>query len=388
MKNKVSRILFLSFALISLTDCKHSQENLYTLLSTEDSLVFELNPQTSMLIKALFLYTDESGKEYLTFQNDVEPEILWYDMDSQQYIKTMKLDMEGANGVGQFVGYRVVNENEIYIPESMRNCIDVVNGEGKIIRRLFYDKTSQGKGTIPFISLSCPYTPIYMMDHKIYIPQSPNLRLENTMEDSPVTLVLDTVTGVLDEFELRFPEVITTKEIKGSSLGDTDYSMCFNGEEFLYSFFFDENISVVSLDGKLRKKIPVKSKYMDKVYEGTQPPSDLSQLVQLLCEIPMYGNLIYDPYREVYYRFVYPKTEVGEGNHFDMWMLGRSQFSIIILSKDFEVLGETLFPKDIYASRHFFIRKDGLYLSTSFVNNPHYNDDQLCFRRIDLVKPK
>ncbi len=386
----MNRILLLFVFFVSiLIACQSPQENQYALVASQDSLVFELNPQTSLLIKALFPYTDESGREYLTFQNDVEPEILWYDMDSQQYIKTLKLDKEGANGVGQFVGYRIVNENEIYIPESMRNRIDIVNGEGKIIHHFPYNKTSQGKETIPFISLSCPYTPIYIMDHKIYIPQSPNLRLANTIEDSPVTLVLDTITGILDEFDLRFPKVVTSKAIKGSTIGTkTSYSMCFNGEEFLYSFFFDEDISVVSLDGKLRKRIPVKSKYIDKVYEGTQPPSDLSQLAKLLCEIPMYGNLIYDPYREVYYRFVYPKTEVGEGNHFDMWMLGRSQFSIIILNKDFEVLGETLFPKDIYASRHFFIRKDGLYLSTSFVNNPHYNDDRLCFRRIDLVKQK
>ncbi|MCZ4238092.1 DUF4221 family protein, partial [Staphylococcus equorum] len=82
---------------------------------------------------------------------------------------------------------------------------------------------------------------------------------------------------------------------------------------------------------------------------------------KILCQIPFYGNLIYDKYRDVYYRFVYPETEVQPNdNAMDIWQLGRSKFSIMILNKEFEVVGETLFPENTYASNHFFIREDGL----------------------------
>lgn len=93
-------ILFLSFTIVSLVGCKPSQENLYTLSPTEDSLVFNVNPQTSIIIRSLFPYTDSTGQEFLTFQNDTEPEILWYDIASQKYVKTTKLQKEGNNGVG------------------------------------------------------------------------------------------------------------------------------------------------------------------------------------------------------------------------------------------------------------------------------------------------
>lgn len=71
-----------------------------------------------------------------------------------------------------------------------------------------------------------------------------------------------------------------------------------------------------------------------------------------------------------------------------MWQLGRSKFSIIILDKDLNIIGETLFPENTYASNHFFIRRDGLYISTNFVKNINCTDDKLCFRRFELVREK
>lgn len=373
--------------LICLYSCSSPQKDSCVLVPSSDSLVFELNPQTSMFIKKLSLYTDENGREFLTFQNNVEPEILWYDLASQKYVKTIKLEKEGNNGVGVFCGYQIYSENEIYIPEMMQTVIDVVNTRGEIIRKIKYEKTSSGKPTIPFISASFPYTPIYIINKKLYIPQTPNRAINNFLTNSPVTLILDTINNSVSEFEVRFPQVISEEAMRGNTLGiETDYSMCYNGKEFVYSFFLDEDISIVSLEGKILNKVKAKSRYLEKVYDEMKSPADISEQVELLCSIPMYGNLIYDEYRKVYYRFVYPETELGNDNFMDIWQLGRSKFSVMILDENFNVLGETLLPENTYASNLFFIREDGLYISTSFVKNPNYNDDKLCFRRFDIIR--
>lgn len=373
--------------LICLYSCSSSQKDSCVLVPSSDSLVFELNPQTSMFIKKLSLYTDENGREFLTFQNNVEPEILWYDLASQKYVKTIKLEKEGNNGVGVFCGYQIYSENEIYIPEMMQTVIDVVNSRGEIIRKIKYEKTSSGKPTIPFISASFPYTPIYIINKKLYIPQTPNRAINNFLTNSPVTLILDTINNSVSEFEVRFPQVISEEAMRGNTLGiEIDYSMCYNGKEFVYSFLLDEYISIVSLEGKILNKVKAKSRYLEKVYDEMKSPADISEQVELLCSIPMYGNLIYDEYRKLYYRFVYPETELGNDNFMDIWQLGRSKFSVMILDEKFNVLGETLLPENTYASNLFFIREDGLYISTSFVKNPNYNDDKLCFRRFDIIR--
>lgn len=368
--------------------CNSSSNNECKLEVTKDSLVFQLNPQTSIFIKALFSYTDGKGREFLTFQNNVEPDILVYDMNTQEYINTITLEKEGPNGVGLFCGYTIYSWNEIYIPCMMKNEIDIVDSTGLISRKIPYSTTIQGKQTLPFIVTTFPYSPMYCIGQKLYMPQSPNLRLgDRTMEDSPVTLVLDTLTHQLTDLSLRFPPIMTSERILKNTLGvEFCYSQSLVDNSFIYSFFFDEEIYIVSLDGKIKRKIPAKSKYIDKI-NVNRKVSDIASLAETLCRIPMYGNLIYDKYRDVYYRFVYPETELNPNENFmDIWQLGRTKFSIMVLNKDLEVIGETLFPENTFASTLFFIREDGLYLSTSFIKNPNYSDDMLCFRKIKLVR--
>jgi len=70
-------------------------------------------------------------------------------------------------------------------------------------------------------------------------------------------------------------------------------------------------------------------------------------------------------------------------NFREMWDYGRKIFSIIILNRDFQIIGETLFPEYIYNPGVMFVRKDGLYISASHFKNPEYSDDILklvCFR--------
>lgn len=65
---------------------------------------------------------------------------------------------------------------------------------------------------------------------------------------------------------------------------------------------------------------------------------------------------------------------------------GRKNFSIIILDKNFNIIGETLFPDYTYNSGIMFIREDGLYISSNHPMSAQYSDDYLNFQRFDLVK--
>lgn len=39
-------------------------------------------------------------------------------------------------------------------------------------------------------------------------------------------------------------------------------------------------------------------------------PNDYNGTLKSMCENPNYGNLLYDKYRDVYYRVCYLKTEI------------------------------------------------------------------------------
>ncbi|MDR2233264.1 MAG: DUF4221 domain-containing protein, partial [Tannerella sp.] len=153
------------------------------------------------------------------------------------------------------------------------------------------------------------------------------------------------------------------------------------------SFYYDEEIYVTLPDHQSVRKIPVVSKYIPNI-EYVELKTSGNPLKNEV-ENPNYGNLFFDPYRDVYYRFAYPKNEVEQDDNFrELWDYGRKIFSIIILNRDFQVIGETLFPEYIYNPGVVFVNKDGLYISASHFKNPEYSDDDLKFVCFRLEKEK
>lgn len=160
-------------------------------------------------------------------------------------------------------------------------------------------------------------------------------------------------------------------------------SRCFDGEKFIYSFFFDDEIVISSIDHKTLIKKKVKSKFINKI----ELLDDFGNITfNDMCENPNYGNLLFDKYRNVYYRIAYPETEVSrEVNGLELMQYGRKKFSIIIMDHDFNIIGETLFPDYTYNSTLMFIREEGLYISDSHYLNPEFSDDVLSFQLFELI---
>lgn len=67
-------------------------------------------------------------------------------------------------------------------------------------------------------------------------------------------------------------------------------------------------------------------------------------------------------------------------------IVGRKKFSVIILDNKFNIIGETLFPENIYNSYIFFVHKDGLYISSDYQINYNQSEDTLNFELFNLVK--
>ena len=356
---------------------------------TEDSVVYLLADNVMLEIRALFPFIDKDGHEYLTFQNQLEPEICVYDLQSGEFVKSIFFDREGANGVGMFGGYHVIDFDEIYLPSLQQSKVFVMEESGKKKREIITEKTDDGIPLLPFGAITFAYRPIYFNNGKMYIPQTINMRLGNkVMEKSPVYVVVDTVKNVLSPFPIKFPPIMSSDDVTKPSLGnELSYSCCLNDkDQFVFSFFFDEDIYVVSLQDGEMKKIKVKSRYIDKPAIKENPPQDFDEAMKASSEIPCYGNLIYDKYPKVYYRFVYLKADLdGEKNYLNIWQYGRKSFSIMILNEDFDVIGETRFPDFTYISTLHYIGKDGLYLSDSHYKNPSFDENKLRFRRFKLV---
>lgn len=252
----------------------------------------------------------------------------------------------------------------------------------RIVQKIPYGTTSSGYKVLPsYIPSSHPYIPPIMLNGKMYITQ-PDVERFHPVSETPLSVVVDTVQKSCEALPLTY-SILTKDELEAN---DTRFSRIFDGEKFVYSFYSSEDIVVASADHSEVKRLKVKSQYID---SPTQVQEHSEKGPKLNLELARYGDLLYDPYREVYYRFAYPKVELEDNIRW--WgkaVYGRKKFSVMVLDKEFNVVGETLFPEAVYNSYVFFVHKDGLYISKDYQMLYGDSEDDMTFELFHLTEGK
>jgi hypothetical protein len=91
---------------------------------------------------------------------------------------------------------------------------------------------------------------------------------------------------------------------------------------------------------------------------GAKQLSAEDNFFKYFLETPSYGSIIYDSYRQLYYRFVHlPIPEGKRQNEYS-----DKQVGIVILNKAFEKVGEIWLEPYTFSSSQYFITKEGLFL--------------------------
>lgn len=373
--------------LLACVACKQGtphQATDYTLKRSEKKVTYALDSSTKTFIHTLQLYKDKNGEEYLTFQNQDQNKIIFYYFTTGKLAFKFEPEMNGGNGVGLFYGYYIHNLDSIFLTNHFFPEIAIVGKDKKVIEKLVYGDPEDNNMSSAYYSTTNYYKPVVIKGNKLYL----TYRCNRWAAFNPVAAVIDMQTHAVRAFPSFIYPHFPGADNKAKAFGVEEYlSRCYDGNRFVYSFYFDENLYVAPLEHDSIRRVKTTSRYMKKVNIW----DDYGRLT--LADIagnPNYGNILYDPYREVYYRIVYPSTEINrkltDRELTELLQYGRTRFSILILDKNLKVIGETLFPENTYNSQLMFIRHDGLYISDSHPLNPEYSDDILSFRRFDLIK--
>lgn len=373
-------ILSIIISSLFLFACSKEDKNKKVVLVKSDKVLsFMIDNNTKTKITTLFPYIHSNGKEYLTFQNSGKNEIQFFDMNTQELVFKIKPEINGENGIGFLRGYTIKNPDSIFVASSGKNEISLMDYHGNVKDRYRYDKTEDGHLLYYGAISSYRYKPLIFINNKMFILPTGN-RWGPT---NPVSSVIDLKTKAVHALQgFQYPSFPNTDNRAKISGNEDDFSRCFDGRQFVYSFYYSEDIYVTDISHESVRKINVKSKYISQIGD-TDDYGNLTFKDKLAT--PIYGNLIYDKYRNVYYRIAYPGAELEKGvNALDLLEYGHKNFSVIILDENFNIIGETLFPDYTYNSRLIFIREDGLYISNSHFMNPYYSDDILGFQRFDL----
>lgn len=384
---KTLRILPVS-VLFALCSCgMGTQGKDYELVETKDTLAFELPNDVSVYNYTCQVFKDKGGNEFLVLQDHESMQVLAYTLKDQKLDKKITLVREGPNGLGRATGVTVKDWNEIYIPSIVEKKLFMIDSTGTLKKK--YDFTDDDD--VYYVHSSSWY-PLVILGSKMYSFQTPQRNpATGGLKASPTEVCVDLSTMESSVSECLLPEAVL-KETEGKVILPEELVTCsrvYNGQDFVYGYHYDDHLIV--LDPSLKKKgsYKVASKYIGAVQiPDISKELDMNGIIMIQCTNACFGELVHDPYRHLYYRFVYPETELDEKNPswLDLARSGRNVFSVQVIDEKFNLVGETLFPRNKFNSHIYLVCEDGFYISCNHYKNPGFTDDKLQFVKFELEK--
>lgn len=349
---------------------------------------FVIDENTYYFSKCISSYVDEeTGKEFFVFENSEKgkPCILFYEMESGEQVKKVSVYEEGANAVHGLFGHYVAGLNSIFLTCTGGHILYHINSEGEILGKYEYGITDENQPLSIYYFCSYIHQPAIMLDSLLYLPQS---MIYQEMDgdawaNTPICAFMDTLNKKVTNLPLKYPILFREKTPIMSTI-NVGYSCEFDGKNFIYAFMKSDSLIVTS-DHITANKYNAKSRYIDGVKCIPNPGNDMMSIEREGCAQAMYWHFVYDKYRDVYYRFVFfPCNLDPKDNPLDLAVV-RQEFSVMVLSKDFEVIGETKFPKNKYLPKMFFIGKEGLYISENNPYSENFDENKLIFSCFSVV---
>ena len=287
----------------------------------------------------------------------------------------MSFANEGPEEVGQVVGFAVQSLDSVYVTSKGRKTLFLMNRQGLLCHKYDYSGTSRGS----MAGYSTTKTPVILTDTALYLPRMPEGNWSILPEEQMNSFNL--CLGIRQDNDTTFLLPITYPE-SSYKTKSVQYQWCYDGGSVIFSFERSENVYITENFVKW-KAVDGKSRF----YEDIKPPPlnpSPGDYLRYSCETPSYTAIIFDKYRNVYYRFCYQGIETSKNDNLMQLASFKPRFSILIMDKDFRVTGETLLPDNQFYMEEFFVAKDGLYISENNVFNESYNEYFLTYRLLKL----
>lgn len=383
MKTKQSlytlAIIAFSFLIFGCGNSKLKDKPEASLVPSE-TINFPIDNSTSN-VSSFLAYHDNSEEGLLFSLNQQTNEIQAYSLNEQKLAYQHSYDVDGPKGVGEISAFHIVRFDSIIIFPANKNSVytsNILKGsvEGlKYEPPLGYTKASFRPSAFPSNSALTNGNLIV----KTSFMGNPYLLSDDQMASTHLAYSIDLNSGRTTPLPHFFP-----KGYWGDKKTYFRFSMS-AGSKFVYSFFGDHNVYYTDSPNSKLTPVLAESKYFKKNID--RYPTDGSPEDRGMYPIvtPHYGNIIYDQYREVYYRFCFPAVEIQEGDNISQLLSFPKTFSIIILDKDLNPVGETYFGKNAkLAPYNSFVGKDGLYISINHPENSENKEDFMSFKRFQL----
>lgn len=316
-----------------------------------------------------FQVVQEDDTELLLVLNTVNFSLDYYELETGEMVKRTVIVRDEKFPLRPLYGFYYHNADSIFLFNQMLlNGTSLVNAKGEVVSQFSPQKVDRTNPQEMMKSLvnhySKPNNMTIYKDGALYFSDLSLNGFLNSDEDMKAfrpAIKVDLVKNeVLQIDQITVPEFYHGK-VWPLELGM--YSRIRQGDWWIYSWNAMDSLLVFDSDWKFVKAVNAKSEFAKplKYSVVSDAPSD-SEIREKVSQTT-YSSLIYDAYRDVYYRFATIGREVEDLDFEEQFPQVKNEFSIIVLDKDFNFLTEKRFPGKIHKPYKSFVGKKGLYLS-------------------------
>ncbi|MDR1090816.1 MAG: DUF4221 domain-containing protein [Prevotella sp.] len=291
--------------------------------------------------------------------------ILVFDISTGNVIDSIPLYKQGPNAIsGNFQGYYIHNMDSVYFFSHFEQNLFLVNRQGEVISKInlaeqfIREDNSKIVPSYPFPGID---TPIRKLNSTLILQGTGRFN-DNPKDPVLNVTALYNLTDTTLKFANSYPEIYGDPNNIGNQWGffgylKVAYDLNGNGEMVL-SYPADDHIAVYDIAANTSRRYF--AGYSKKDIIRTISESDKDEAFQYL-ENTRYGNIHYDSYRNLYYRFVQHPLYDYDTRDRNTY---KKDLSIIILDSEFNKVGEYDLKEKPWMSNNAFVSEEGLHIQT------------------------
>lgn len=372
------KLLFLVLLLeITFISCTNKTKHQHEFVSTGKTISISLTNETKCFSNCVRYFRSNIDSQFVVLANLDLNRIEFYHWNSGKLSHMTNLLKEGPDGIGSLRGFEIITLDSILVFNGMTNngIFYMVNANGKILKKYEIISPISKYPFVPLRPSSVMNCSVVVLNDSIaYVPSFVFFKLDKItdLEKCKLLARVNLNNGKSTILNLSFPLLYNRQ---GNPVGPDFSSLNFESK-WIFSFAFSNDIYVSNELSSLQK-IKVESKFISKDFLSNSVADNWN--IKKILSTPLYKSFYHDSINKVYYRFVKLGDDLNSDKDFVSQNRYPNNFSVIILNENFEVIGETKMPIDRYVMNMSFMSEEGLFISTSNIDSPEFDEDHMKF---------
>ena len=388
--NSISRInVLLIFFILLLISCSKGRNNFDQQVDGNYFLKDSISISIDSISNYDFNYFDVGkidGNEKLIILNQVNSSLDFYNLTSGGLEDRFLIPQDGPTPVVGTQGMLFHNQDSIFVFTSyLLAKFGLFDGTGEI--RSLHSTSIESDNPMDRLlnHSSTPTIPTIYLNGKLYFTKM-TMGNPTGNPDFSKSHIAEFIYYLKNDSVVQIQNLKMPSNFEGITmpLSFSFHSKALNdSNEFVISWFASDSLYVYDTDFN-QKSVYLGKSGLSKEFEKTTHQLSKEETDRLTISQTHYPRIIFDPFRQLYYRFVHVARKYDPNELIDHKSIQKNPFSVIVLDKNFNHLGEVVFPGSKYNLYKAFVAENGLYLPLSNIFYVNLNEDEVKYEIFDF----